>query len=146
MLSLLISSVQAWASDASLQELSIRSGLSRDQLQEFISNCDANQMSMYFCAWNDEIASEQKLKQRLTDKLQNHPACQAKVTKLAKQWLAKENKRCEKSSKEEWSNGSMQPTAHVTCLDQKVQSKITAVEGLKNCNQFQRTFSKNTFR
>ncbi|HEX5485279.1 MAG TPA: hypothetical protein VFX23_04720, partial [Limnobacter sp.] len=49
-------SVQAYASDASLQELSIRSGLSRDQLQEFVSACDSNQLSMYFCAWNSEIA------------------------------------------------------------------------------------------
>lgn len=77
-------SVQAYASDASLQELSIRSGLSRDQLQEFVSACDSNQLSMYFCAWNSEIASEQELHQVVTDKLRDRPKCQSAVTALSK--------------------------------------------------------------
>ncbi|HEX5487466.1 MAG TPA: lysozyme inhibitor LprI family protein, partial [Limnobacter sp.] len=137
---------QAYASDASLQELSIRSGLSRDQLQEFVSACDSNQLSMYFCAWNSEIASEQELNQVVTDKLRNRPKCQSAVTALSKQWLSAESKRCEKASKQEWGDGSMQPTAHATCLDSAVREIVAALKNQNNCKQIQQNFSKKKFR
>ncbi|WP_414675019.1 lysozyme inhibitor LprI family protein [Limnobacter sp.] len=88
-----------------------------------LSNCDATQQSMYFCAWRDLLEAEQKL-----DALEANPEnasvhCQKAIKNGLSKWRKQRDAHCKAQALQEFGEGSMGPTADLMCRAQATQDK-----------------------
>jgi uncharacterized protein YecT (DUF1311 family) len=114
-------------------ELSQRSGLPAAELNNLLANCDANQQSMYFCAWRDQIAAEQEFGRILAEKEEKSPQCKEVLARKAEAWLRSRNRSCEKSATQEWGTGSMKPTAQALCAAVATKKMTAQLESHNFC-------------
>lgn len=98
-----------------LTELSQRSGLPIDNLQDLLADCDADQQSMYFCTYSDQVVADLKLQHTLSLKQQQLPHCQTELLDQVESWENKRDQSCAQSAAKEWGDGSMKPTAELIC-------------------------------
>ena len=99
-----------------LDELSQRSGLPVAEVGNLLADCHANQQSMYFCAWRDQIAADRIFWRTLAEKLQKMPQCKTSMEAKIASWAKTRDRSCEKSAMQEWGEGSMKPTAQAICV------------------------------
>jgi uncharacterized protein YecT (DUF1311 family) len=118
---------------AIMGELSQRSGLSDAELSSLLANCNANQQSMYFCAWRDQIAASRNFARVLADKLQKMPQCKKTMETKVASWMKSRDQSCEKSATQEWGEGSMKPTAQTICVTAETVRMTTRLEHLNGC-------------
>jgi uncharacterized protein YecT (DUF1311 family) len=116
-----------------LAELSQRSGLSIDNLQNLLADCDADQQSMYFCAYSDEVVADLKLQHTLSLKQQQLPHCQTKLLDQVESWENKRDSSCAQSAAKEWGDGSMKPTAELVCSTAETNRFEKQLEKMANC-------------
>lgn len=116
-----------------LSLLSQRSGLPDTQLKALLSSCDADQQSMYFCAYRDLVRAELKLDQAIAGKKISTPACATELDKNKLKWLEHRNLSCEKSAKAEWNGGSMEPTAKLLCMASETERATQVTERETPC-------------
>ena len=122
--------------DAVMKELSRRTGLSRQDLQELTRDCNAHQQSMYFCAFRDFIAADLELQRAVSDKLA-HESEQCRTVFDAKQtrWERARDRVCNQSARKEWGGGSMQPTAEVVCKTASTEARVREVNQRQICGK-----------
>lgn len=115
-----------------LTELSQRSGSPINNLQDLLADCDADQQSMYFCAYRDQVSADLKLQHTLSLKQQQFPRCQAGLSNQIKDWENRRNQTCEQSAAKEWGEGSVKSTDELICSTtetnrfEKQLEKVTA--------------------
>jgi len=118
---------------AVLDELSQRSGLRDVELSSLLANCSANQQSMYFCAWRDQISADRTFRQILADKLQKIPQCKTPVEYKVARWVRSRDQSCDKSATKEWGEGSMKPTAQALCVTAETVKMTKRLERMNGC-------------
>jgi uncharacterized protein YecT (DUF1311 family) len=101
--------------DEVLAELSRRSALSSEMLRPMLSHCDADQQSMYFCAYRDSVAADLTLQRVVAEKVRRAPGCKAPLEIEIAGWERSREKGCAKSAAEDYAGGSMEPTARAAC-------------------------------
>jgi len=107
---------------AVLAEFSQRSGLSEEELNGWLADCDSSQQSMYFCAYRDVVAAERAFRRALTEKAQRLPKCKTSLESKAASWIQARDRSCEKSAKQDYGGGSMEPTAKLICMSSSTES------------------------
>lgn len=117
-----------------LTELSQRSGLPIDNLQDLLADCDADQQSMYFCAYSDQVVADLKLQHTLSLKQQQLPQCQTKLLDQVESWENKRDQSCAQSAAKEWGDGSMKPTAELVCSVAETNRFNKQLEKENDCN------------
>jgi len=118
---------------AVLAELSQKSGLPEADLNDLLADCHANQQSMYFCAWRDQIAADKKLRRALTEKKQKIPACKNFLESKIAAWIRFRDQSCDKSTRKEWGEGSMRPTARAICVTKETARMTKRLERIHTC-------------
>jgi uncharacterized protein YecT (DUF1311 family) len=121
-------SVSAAAAAASAQtltdELAERSGVSPLQVTMLLANCDANQTSMKFCAWRDELAAERTLRHLIEEKRATSPECGAVLAKKVAAWQKRRDATCRKSAEQQWGGGSMLSAAVAMCATDRTKQMM----------------------
>ena len=118
---------------AAVDELARLSSLSKDELSVLLADCTANQQSMYFCAWRDQIAGELAAKQVLANKKQELPACGSTLDKKLASWMQSRDHVCAKSATKEWGEGSMRPTAQAICSAKETATITKRLARIRSC-------------
>jgi uncharacterized protein YecT (DUF1311 family) len=113
-LTLVSTSVLAISPDP-IDEIANRSGLPASEVSAALSDCDANQTSMNFCAWRDQIVAEQNLEDAVNAMAGSSTACKTALQRKIAAWQKHRDASCLKSASREWGNGSMLPTAVAMC-------------------------------
>lgn len=125
---------EAAPSDAEvLDALAQRSKLAPDVLRDFLSHCDDDQQSMYFCAYRDVVANELLLNRVLAAKQKALPECSSQIADEILRWQAARNESCVKSAQDEYGGGSMEPTARNICMAAETERFTKALHGLSSC-------------
>jgi hypothetical protein len=57
--------------------ISRQSGLPVGEMRNMLKDCDANQMSLIFCAWRDRVVAEQRLQDAIDDKVEKSLALES---------------------------------------------------------------------
>lgn len=117
-----------------LTELSQRSGLPIDNLQDLLADCDADQQSMYFCAYSDQVVADLKLQHILSLKQQQLPHCQTELLDQVENWENKRDSSCAQSAAKEWGDGSMKPTAKLVCSTAETNHFEKQLENMTSCS------------
>jgi len=118
---------------AVLDELSQRSGLPDVELNGLLADCNANQQSMYFCAWRDQITADRALRRVLAGKQQKMPQCKTYIESKVASWARSRDQSCDKSATKEWGEGSMKPTAQVLCVTAETVRMTKRLERMNGC-------------
>ncbi|MCQ8895097.1 DUF1311 domain-containing protein [Limnobacter humi] len=88
-----------------------------------LSNCDATQQSMYFCAWRDLLQAEQQLDTFVAKPENASASCRKSIERGLSQWRKKRDAHCKAQTLQEFGEGSMGPTADLMCRTQATQDK-----------------------
>lgn len=115
------------------EEIAKRSGLPLDEVSALLSDCDASQTSMNFCAWRDLIVAEQELQRVVAEKHAASPACKYVSEADIARWKKTRDRACQKSAQKEWGSGSMEPTAHAVCATAET-TRMTAEIRASKCD------------
>lgn len=113
--------------------ISERSGLPTSEVGAMLSHCDANQTSMNFCAWRDQIVAEQDLQHVVDEKSTASPACKEALEKKTEAWKKRRDASCEKSARQEWGGGSMLSTAIAICATAETKRMTKKIGARKAC-------------
>ncbi|WP_242540457.1 lysozyme inhibitor LprI family protein [Trinickia mobilis] len=123
----------ALAAPNPVDELAARSGLPASEVGALLSNCDADQTSMNFCAWRDQIVAEQELQRIVDQKSAASPDCGVTLKKKITAWKKNRDSSCKKSADREWHGGSMLPAAIAICATAETKRMTKAIRA-KKCN------------
>ncbi|MBN3724275.1 lysozyme inhibitor LprI family protein [Burkholderia sp. Ac-20379] len=111
----LCASTHAFAECSPADEIATRSGLPVSRIQAILQDCDANQTSMNFCAWRDQLVAERELQQAIDRHSDANPDRQRALESKMAKWKKARDASCDTSAREEWGSGSMRPAARATC-------------------------------
>lgn len=136
LLAVVCSSAFATAPDPA-DVISKQSGLPASEVQGMLANCDANQTSLNFCAWRDQVVAEQKLQDALDEK---PAACKTGLEKKITAWKKRRDANCKKSVEEENGGGSIVPMRIATCEADETD-RMTKVIRAKNAMPIDVTMS-----
>lgn len=131
--------VSAWAQGSGPQEdgkdavktLLALSKLPEAELNEMLADCNADQQSMYFCAWRDKIVAEQSLDRVAAEKKTAMPACAAAVDEWIRLESVRRDKACAERARTSFGGGSLEATARMTCTTDAtsgLRNKLTRVD------------------
>jgi len=109
-----------------LAELSRRSLLSREQLEQHLSRCAQDEQSRFVCASRDQVESDLKLELVAADKLRELPGCRLTIER--KLWRFRHN-RDEKCGRppEASAPATAELTQQVLCANEATQRMIKDV-------------------
>jgi hypothetical protein len=74
--------------------ISKASGLPLATIQRMLSDCDADQQSMNFCAWRDRVDAEDALSITTATWDKKSPACKSAVSEQVARWMHMRNRKC----------------------------------------------------
>jgi hypothetical protein len=120
-----------------VSELSRRSGLPESDLETLLADCNANQRSIYFCAYRDLVAADMTFKRALAAKEQSLPACKSAIDGKAARWERLRDNRCEQGATKEFGDGSMKPTAQALCAAAETHRMTKRVKKISGCGERQ---------
>lgn len=120
------------SSDA-VMKLSRLSGIPEQDLAHVLADCNANQQSLYFCAWRDQLAEDIKLRQLLERKILATPHCKRSFEAQINAWERSRNRSCDESAKKQWGEGSMRPTASTLCKAKATERMNRHMERARSC-------------
>jgi hypothetical protein len=103
------------SADQVLSEVARRSGLHESEVSALLADCNANQQSLYFCAYRDFVAADLALERVASSKLKKFPSCRAASPGDIENSRRSIDSECRKSAVESYGEGSMAPTAQATC-------------------------------
>lgn len=125
LLLLAVLSVSAVAASANAKtltdELAKRSGMSPAEITMLLASCDANQTSMKFCAWRDELAAEHRLQRLIERKRAASPKCGAMLAQTVAAWQKKRDETCRRSAEQQWGGGTMLSAAVAMCATDRTK-------------------------
>lgn len=116
---------------AVVDTLATRSGIPANELQGFLSNCDASQQSMYFCAYRDLVREELSLDRAVLQR--KDAACTSDLQQTKAEWITRRDAACRKTAAAEFGGGSMEPTARLMCMSEETQRTREALEAKSRC-------------
>jgi len=119
--------------EAIFAELAHRSTLPRNELESLLADCDANQQSIYFCAWRDQITAERKLDSMLTAKLDKMPRCKKAIDGELARWKKQRDSGCEKSATRDYGEGSLKATAQIACVTAEIEKRARQATHSSGC-------------
>ncbi|SOE99564.1 Protein of unknown function [Burkholderia sp. OK233] len=114
--------------------ISQQSGLPASEVQGMLANCDANQMSLNFCAWRDKVVAEQKLQDVVEDKSAKFPNCKARLEKKITAWKKRRDASCKKSAEAENGGGSIVPMKTAACQAAETDRMAKVIASIDRCN------------
>lgn len=131
----LLNAGYACAQPTPAEEISVRSGLPASEVEDLLADCDANQMSMNFCGWRDQVVAERALQAAVERRIARRPASKSALEARIAKWKKARDASCEKSARKEWGNGSMRPAAQTSCATvatkQMTRKLLTEAPGLR---------------
>ncbi|PXW16413.1 lysozyme inhibitor LprI family protein [Paraburkholderia caballeronis] len=108
-------------------ELAQRSGLPASEVRAMLSNCDAAQANMNFCAWRDQLVAEHALQSAVDAKAGVSTSCRSALAKRIDVWKHKRDAGCRRSAETEWGGGSMLPAAVAMCATKATQRMTNTI-------------------
>lgn len=114
--------------------ISRQSGLPAMEVQGMLADCDANQMSLNFCAWRDRVVAEQKLQDAVDDKAAKSPGCKARLENKIAAWKKRRNASCKKSAEAENGGGSIVPMEIAACEAAETDRMTKVIASIHRCN------------
>lgn len=118
---------------AVLTELSERSAIPREEIVAVVQDCDANQMSMNFCAWRDQISAERELDRVVADKIARRPECRGALETYLATRRRDFASGCERSADAEYGEGSIKPMMRAMCMQAEIAETTKQVARMKGC-------------
>lgn len=115
--------------------LSNQSHVPEAELKTYLSDCDANQLSMNFCAYRDAVAANLTLKKAISKKKLQLPACKSNLDKEIARWEKTLNRDCQVSAKKQYGDGSLKNTVQSMCITADTVKMTKKINRMKNCNQ-----------
>ncbi|MBK7662175.1 MAG: DUF1311 domain-containing protein [Sterolibacteriaceae bacterium] len=103
------------------------------ELKDFLADCNANQQSMYFCAWRDQIVAQRVFERLLADKMQSMPACKSALESRAADWARSRDRSCARSALKQWGDGSMRRTAQIICVTGETARMTKRIQRMRGC-------------
>jgi uncharacterized protein YecT (DUF1311 family) len=114
--------------------ISQQSGLPASEVQGMLANCDANQMSLNFCAWRDRVVAEQKLQDVVENKAAKSANCKARLEKKIVAWKKRRDASCKKSAEAENGGGSIVPMEIAACQAAETDRMTKVIASIHRCN------------
>jgi hypothetical protein len=111
--------------------LLVLSKLPEAELNEMLADCNADQQSMYFCAWRDKIVAEHALDRVAAEKKIAMPACAAAVDQWIHSALEQRDQTCAKDARKNFAGGSLESTSRIACATNAtshLRNKLAAVD------------------
>ena len=116
-------------------ELSRRSGLPPDEVGRLLADCSADQQSITFCAWRDQIAADDSLDEQTARFGASGSACRAAVTRQVAAWRQIRDKRCSAAARSEFGGGSAESAARLQCSADRTKSYVTTFKAPAACGR-----------
>jgi hypothetical protein len=116
-----------------LAEMSRRSAVPEAELEQRLTNCDADQQSMYFCAFRDFIAVDLQLDRLAAAWALRHPECKEPIEHQLHDLKQARDSACAKSAEEEYGAGSIAQTAIAVCASSSTKPLLDQVAALDRC-------------
>jgi Lysozyme inhibitor LprI len=110
-------------------------GLDEAGAAEMLADCNADQQSMYFCAWRDKIVAERSLDRVAAEKKAAMPTCAAAVDEWIRLESARRDKACVKQASTNFGGGSLEPTARMTCAKDATNGLRNKLAGIDDCRR-----------
>jgi Lysozyme inhibitor LprI len=134
--------ISAWAQASGPQDdkdaiktLLALSKLPEAELNEMLADCNADQQSMYFCAWRDKIVAERSLDRVAAEKKAAMPTCAAAIDEWIRTEWVRRDKACTKQASTNFSGGSLEPTARMTCTKDTTNKLKNKLAGIDDCRR-----------
>ncbi len=89
-----------------------------------LASCDANQTSMKFCAWRDELVAERTLRHLIERKRAASPKCGAVLAQTVAAWQRRRDETCKQSAKQQWGDGTMLSAAVAMCATDRTKQMM----------------------
>lgn len=111
------------------------SKLPEAELNEMLADCNADQQSMYFCAWRDKIVAERSLDRVAAERKAAMPACSAAVDEWIRLESVRRDKTCTKQASTNFGGGSLEPTARMTCTKDATNNLRKKLAEIDDCRR-----------
>ena len=121
-----------------LNELHKHTQISYQELKQYMSNCDASQQSMYFCAWKDYIIARNRLHTLIDKKKILLNGCAGELQSKVDDWEKPLYRYCRKLSIQAWGEGSMQPTDQMVCMSSATEAYNKKIDAINDCSQLEK--------
>jgi uncharacterized protein YecT (DUF1311 family) len=113
--------------------ISRQSGVPASEVQGMLANCDANQMSLNFCAWRDRVVAEQKLQDVVNEKTAELPDCKTRLENKIASWKKRRDVSCKKSTEAKYGGGSIVPMEFAACQTAETERMTKVIASLHRC-------------
>jgi hypothetical protein len=125
-------SLSAHAADFNpVDALSERSKLPASEVGALLADCGANQTSMNFCSWRDQLVAEHELQVLVDEKGAASATCKSSLDAAISTWRKRRDASCEKTAQKQYAGGSMLPAAEAICSTAETQRMIKKVRAKK---------------
>jgi hypothetical protein len=116
-----------------LAEMSRRSDISEAELKQRLKSCDADQQSMYFCAFRDFVDADIQLERIAAEQTRRHPECKVPLEHQLHDLKQQRDSACAKSAEDEYGAGSMTQTALAICASSSTKPLIDKIAAMDDC-------------
>lgn len=116
------------------QVISRQSGLPASEAQSMLAHCDANQLSLNFCAWRDLVVAEQKLQDAVDDRAAKDPDYKARIDNKFRAWKKRRDASCKKSAEAENGGGSIVPMEIAARQAAETDRMTKVLTSIHRCN------------
>ncbi len=123
-----------------IEALSQRSGLSEDELNNQIADCNVNQQSMYFCSYRDFVYSDIVMKEEKNRKIDAFVNCAKLINIKVAAWIRPNAAICESRATKEYGAGSLKETYKLACLAELTNSTALKINKISGCNKAKITY------
>jgi hypothetical protein len=113
--------------------MSRRSAVPEAELKQRLTNCDADQQSVYFCALRDFIAVDLELDRIAAEQARRHPECKEALEHQLRDLKQERDGACAKSADEEYGAGSIAQTAIAVCASSSTRPLIDQLAAMDRC-------------
>jgi uncharacterized protein YecT (DUF1311 family) len=127
--------IGAPSDDEVLAILVQQSKLPASDIAELLSDCDAGQLSMEFCASRDVVRAELRLQRTVSEKERQSPSCKPVLDVKLKQWERNRNTACARSAARKFGGGSMERTVKQQCISDRVEQDRERVQRMVDCGR-----------
>ncbi|MDR7008863.1 lysozyme inhibitor LprI family protein [Paraburkholderia strydomiana] len=114
--------------------ISRQSGLPAGEVQGMLANCDANQVSLNFCAWRDRVVAEQRLQDIVDDRVAKSPGCKARLDSKITALRKRRDASCKMSAEAVNGGGSIVLMEIAACQAAETDRMAKMIASARRCN------------
>lgn len=119
--------------DAAMYEIVIRSRLTPDVVRDILSDCAANQQSITFCAWRDQIEAEATLSNKVSVAVARFPFCGDSLNRSISLWRKRRDSLCKVDAAKEYGGGSNESAAFSQCAASMTNAYARQIYSSRPC-------------